>query len=190
MIVDAIKSIQEHLRYRYLVKILSPYLEGYRDVLDLGSSSGKLAERLLHNIPGLRFIGVDVHVLSAPRIPMVEGNGRRLPFGNDTFDCVMMVDVLHHDEHPKELLAEAKRVARHCVLIKDHYWENRLDLALLRYSDYIGNRLYGVKLPYTFLDLQSWHSLIRSYRLKISGSSKFKFNALDPCKHVIFELHK
>ena len=158
--------------------------------MDVGASSGRLAERLWRNIPGLGPIGVDVLVGSEADIPMVRGNGKRLPFAGGTFDCVTMVDVLHHDENPGLLLAEAKRVTRSRVLIKDHYWESRLDLILLRYADYVGNRLYGVKLPYVFLSLGSWHSLIRSTGLRIAGTTRFRFNALDPCKHVIFELQK
>ncbi len=119
---------------------------------------------------------------------MVQANGKRLPFASGTFDCVMMVDVLHHDSCPRGLLEEAGRIARDRVLIKDHYWTTKLDLAFLRCADYIGNRLYGVKLPYVFLKLESWHSLFKSTGLRIARSSRFRFNAMDPCKHVIFDL--
>jgi SAM-dependent methyltransferase len=121
---------------------------------------------------------------------MVEGNGRELPFATDSFDCVMMVDVLHHDTVPGGLLAEAKRVSRDRVLIKDHYWETRLDLFLLRHADDFGNKLYGIKRPYAFLNLDSWRKLIERHGLEIADSAKFRFNALDPCKHVVFELLK
>jgi len=56
--------------------------------------------------------------------------------------------------------------------------------------DYKLGATYGVKLPYTFLDLKSWHGMIMRHRLRISRFSKFRFHPLAPCKHVLFELHK
>jgi SAM-dependent methyltransferase len=188
--MNTLRSIQESLRHSYLVDILTPYLEAYRSVLDLGAASGLLAERLQRNIPGLSIVGADVLVESRPCVPMIAGDGKRLPFAAGTFDCVMMVDVLHHDETPQALLAEAKRVSRGNVLVKDHYWERRLDLVLLRWADDIGNRVYGVRLPYTFLRLASWRDLIVRTGLEVVRSARFRFNALDPCKNVIYELKK
>jgi SAM-dependent methyltransferase len=186
--MNTFRSIQESLRHRYLVDILTPYLETYRNVLDLGAASGLLAEKLQRNIPGLSIIGADVLPESRPCVPMVAGDGKRLPFATGAFDCVMMVDVLHHDEDPQALLAEAKRVSRGNILVKDQYWENRLDLVLLRWADYIGNKPYGVRLPYTFLSLASWHELVVLTGLEAVRSARFRFNALDPCKNIILEL--
>jgi SAM-dependent methyltransferase len=186
--MSSFRSIQESLRHSYLVDILTPYLEGYHSVLDLGAASGLLANRLVDSIPGLSLVGVDVLVGSQPCVPMVVGNGKRLPFAGDAFDCVMMVDVLHHDENPQELLAEAKRVSRGSVLVKDHYWQNRLDLVLLRWADYIGNRLYGIRLPYAFLNLASWRNLIVCTGMRVVRSARFRFGALAPCKNIVFEL--
>jgi SAM-dependent methyltransferase len=167
---------------------LTPYLEIQHSVLDLGAASGLLAKRLTCSIPGLSVVGVDVLAELQPGVPMVAGDGKLLPFEDGTFDCVMMVDVLHHDENPERLLAEAKRVSRGHVLVKDHYWETRLDLVLLKWSDYIGNMMYGVNLPYVFLRLASWRNLAERTGLRIARSAMFRYNKLDPCKHVVLEL--
>ena len=122
--MHSLRSIQESLRHRYLVDILTPYLEGYHRVLDLGAASGLLAGRLARSIPGLRLVGADVLVEPRPHVPMVVGDGKRLPFAEGSLDCVMMVDVLHHDENPQHLLAEAKRI----YIVPDR------DLALLPFA--------------------------------------------------------
>jgi hypothetical protein len=100
----------------------------------------------------------------------------------------MLVDVLHHDENPQDLLKEANRVSKGTVLVKDHYWQTRLDVILLRWADDIGNKPYGVSLPYTFLSLAQWRRLIARTGLRVVRSARFRFNALDPCKNVLFEL--
>ncbi|MGD1996357.1 MAG: class I SAM-dependent methyltransferase [Anaerolineae bacterium] len=184
----ALKSAQKSLRHGYLADILAPYVDGCDTVLDVGASWGRLAQRLSRSSGGLDVVGVDVAVESQAHIPLLGADGRELPFASNTFDCVMMIDVLHHDDNPRQLLKEAKRVSTGQVVVKDHYWENEWDLILLRCADYIGNRLYGVELPYVFLNLDSWRSLIGSEGLRIVSSSKFRFTVLDPCKHVVFDL--
>lgn len=190
MIVRAFHSVQNYFRCKAFASVLLPHLGDCRSVLDVGTSTGALAASIFRDLPELHLAGVDVVVGSQPLIPMVMGNGKRLPFDDDAFDCVMLIDVLHHDQHPGELLAEAKRVSRKRVLVKDHYWENRLDLPILRFQDYIGNKPYGVKLPYNFLDMETWLSLFENIGLGIAGTSKFRLNVFDLRKHVIFELEK
>ena len=190
MLVQALQSIQNFFRCRAFAPVLLPFMENCQSVLDVGTSTGALAASVFRDAPEIRLAGVDVVVDSQPLIPMILGNGRRLPFSNDAFDCVMMIDVLHHVDSPRELLAEAKRVSQKSVLIKDHYWGNRLDLLMLRFQDYIGNKPYGIDLPYNFLDMKTWDSLFKSVDLRVRMASRFRLNAIDLRKHVIFELEK
>ncbi|MFH1712795.1 MAG: methyltransferase domain-containing protein [Candidatus Jacksonbacteria bacterium] len=93
-------------------------------------------------------IGTDVHIQPKTFIPIIQYDGKKLPFPDESFDAVILVDVLHHDEHPEIILEEAKRVAKKFILVKDHYWENNLDFQLIKFADYFGNKPYGIKLPY------------------------------------------
>ena len=178
------------LRWKYLVSRLSPYLNDVNKVLDLGASCGRLANELSKKHPKIDFVGVDTHVQPKTFIPIKEYDGKKLPFPDNSFDCVIIIDVLHHDENPEIILKEAKRVSKKYILVKDHFWNNKLDFLLLKYADYFGNKPYGVKLPYNFFKISDWNNIIRKVNLKITKSEKFRYNFIDPCKHIIFLLQK
>lgn len=178
------------LRRKYLKEKLSPYLKNEDNVLDFGSSCGRLANEISKELPSISFTGVDINVQPETFIPIKKYNGKKLPFPSNSFDCVMIIDVLHHDKNPEAILREAKRVSKKSILIKDHYFNNKIDFLLLKYSDYFGNKPYGVRLPYNFLKISEWNRIINKLNLKISKSEKFKYNPADPCKHIVLLLEK
>lgn len=190
MIVNTLHSFQNYFRCKTFSPILLPHLRDCQTILDVGTSTGALASSMLQDSPNLNLTGVDVVTGSRTHIPMVIGNGKHLPFGDDAFDCVMLIDVLHHDLHPEELLSEVARVSKKRILIKDHYWESKIDHFILSSHDYIGNKPYGINLPYNFLAMQTWRKLIEYANLQIADLSKFRLNAFDLRKHIIFELEK
>lgn len=178
------------VRTSLLSKLLTPYLEKGSSVLDVGSGDGSVAHNLA-SFKKLQIEGVDIVIQPKPLILTRKYNGSKLPYPSNSFDCVLLIDVLHHALQPELLLKEAARVSRNSILIKDHYWENRLDLLKLKVSDYIGNHPYGVPLPYRFFQLSQWREIFQSRSLKI-----VKFQILDSylpfdiCKHVIIKLRK
>ncbi|MGF1541202.1 MAG: class I SAM-dependent methyltransferase [Pleurocapsa sp.] len=178
-------------RRKYLTRKLSPYLEDNSQVLDLGSSDGKLAasiqKELINRETKVTFVGCDIHVQPETFIPIVQYDGQRLPFEDNSFDCVLIVDVLHHTNNPGQVLQEAKRVSRQNILLKDHYWSNEKDFTRLKYADYIGNNPYGIPLPYNFLTQPEWQNLIEECQLSIVECKTCKL-VVDPCKHIIFKL--
>ncbi len=178
------------IRTRVLTERLRPYLSGFESVLDLGSSNGKLAAAIFKGDANVRLVGCDEHVLDDAVIPITKCPGHDLPFEDGSFDCVMLVDVLHHDLQPERILAEAKRVSRGHVFVKDHYWRNRRDRIGLRVIDWIGNHPYGVKLPYNYLQLDQWRYLFAEVGLEVVKTDRFRMNKFDPCPHVNFLLRK
>lgn len=177
------------IRQECLSRKLAPYLSGVRRALDIGTSEGKIA-RKIQDSTGIRILGIDTKIQPETFIPVKKYDGNRLPFKDGFFDCAMLIDVLHHTERPDILVKEALRVSEGFLLIKDHYWDNAVDIKLLQFSDYFGNRPYGIVLPYNFLDMQSWRKLFDSCNLEIDQCQKFRYNWLDPCKHVIFKLRR
>lgn len=178
-------------RRKYLTQTLAPYLEDSSQVLDLGSSDGKLAasiqRKLMNREKNVKFIGCDIHVQPKTYIPILRYDGQRLPFEDNSFDCVLLVDVLHHTDNPGQVLQEAKRVSRQNILIKDHYWNTEKDFTRLKYADYIGNNPYGIALPYNFLTQPEWQNLIEQCQLSIVERKTYQL-VVDPCKHIIFKL--
>ncbi len=174
-------------RINYLVHWLSPQLMDSGNVLDLGASDGRLAHALSQHAPAT-FTGCDVLVPEKTAIPVVQYDGTTLPFEDRSFDAVMLIDMLHHTDDPVEIVREAVRVSRKYVLIKDHYYNNSFDWYGLKAMDYVGNAPYNIRLPYNYLNDGQWRGLINTLNLRIVHEAKFRYNLIDPCRHVLFKL--
>jgi 2-polyprenyl-3-methyl-5-hydroxy-6-metoxy-1,4-benzoquinol methylase len=174
-------------RINLLPDILVPYLKGSQKILDLGSFDGKLAQKIEKKLK-IKIVGVDKLVPKKTYIPVEKYDGKHLPFQDNSFDCVMLIDVLHHDTNHSQLIKEARRVSKRYILVKDYYWENQRDLILLKYVDYIFNAPNGVDLPYNFLRVEEWLTLFRRHKLCLEVSKKFRYFPFHPCPQVIFKL--
>lgn len=98
-----------------LLERLSP-LQG-KKVLDLGGGTGRFAEQMALN-------GADVSLLDAspqmlkraqrvlPRGRICLGDSADLPYPDDAFDVITLVDVFHHIRKQKQTLSECYRVLR------------------------------------------------------------------------------
>jgi len=174
-------------RINYLEKCLVKYMTSGEEMLDIGAGDGKLAARIA-NKTSVRIVGCDVVLQPEPEIKVVAYDGVTLPFADNSFECVMLVDMLHHLVEQDKLLLEAKRVSRGKVLIKDHYWESRFDWMALVVMDYIGNVPFGIDLPCRYLREEQWLATIERLGCKIVDTERFRFNFADPIKHVVFML--
>ncbi|HEY9218255.1 MAG TPA: class I SAM-dependent methyltransferase, partial [Phenylobacterium sp.] len=128
-------------------------------VLDIGCGSGDIAAAIMARRPDVAIQGVDVFVRPETRIPVAGYDGKTLPYADQTFDVAMMVDVLHHTDDPAAVMAEAKRVAKQGVLIKDHFRDGLLAGPTLRFMDWVGNAPHGVRLPYNYLSGEEWRAI-------------------------------
>ena len=171
-------------RTERLVKKLSPYLRNVKSLLDVGSADGKIASRLVQENPNMIVECFDVVLQKEPSIPVKKYDGKSLPFKEGSFECVMLVDVLHHTDDPEILLKEAIRVSKKRILIKDHYYRSGLDVILLRILDYLGNKSFGIRLPYKYLRRSQWEGLFEKLGLKIEKEEKFT----TVVKHVVYSL--
>ncbi|MBO9997753.1 MAG: methyltransferase domain-containing protein [Cyanobacteria bacterium SID2] len=132
--------------------------------LDVGCGSGEVAVAIQALRPNVTLEGVDVFVRPQTALPIREFDGKTLPYPENSFDFVMLVDVLHHTHDPKQILKECTRVAKTAVLIKDHYCNHWFDDIRLRFMDWVGNRSYGVALPYNYLSFRQWNVLFDELR--------------------------
>jgi SAM-dependent methyltransferase len=144
-------------RVRVLADAVAPLIpSGARSILDIGCGDGTIARLLTERRPELAVEGVEVIPRSSCHIPCCAFDGVRLPFPEKSFDACLFVDVLHHTTDITQLLREAARVTRSCVILKDHLSESSFDHATLRAMDWVGNRPHGVTLTYNYQSLHQW----------------------------------
>ncbi|QPC89828.1 bifunctional 2-polyprenyl-6-hydroxyphenol methylase/3-demethylubiquinol 3-O-methyltransferase UbiG [Mesorhizobium sp. INR15] len=153
-------------RIRVLSDHIAAALGADGTVLDLGCGDGSLAKAVMDRKPGLTFRGIDVFVRPLTAIPVEIFDGATIPAASGSFDWVTIVDVLHHTDDPGRLVAEAARVARKGVVIKDHLREGPFAYSTLRFMDWVGNRGHDVRLPYNYLSRQEWGAIFGQAGLK------------------------
>jgi len=135
-------------------------------LLDVGCGDGLLTSLLRDDRPGTAFQGVDVLVRPDAKIEVRQFDGSTLPFPGKSFDAVAFVDVLHHTADPGRLIAEAARVARRYVVVKDHVRTGPVSAVILKFMDWVGNRSHGVALPNNYLTETEMAELARLHRLE------------------------
>lgn len=153
-------------RLTVLARQLADLLPPNAVVLDVGCGDGQLTSRVAALRPDCSFRGLDVLARSDSAIPVDLFDGQRIPAPDRSVDAVMFVDVLHHTDDPNVLLREARRVARQCVIIKDHRRDGVMAGTTLRVMDWVGNAHHGVRLPYNYWSERQWRHAFSSTGLK------------------------
>lgn len=154
-------------RVEALRRNLAPLLPAGASILDVGCGDGFLSRRLAESRPDCRLEGIDVLPRPVTQIPTTPFDGRHLPYSDKSIDIVMFVDVLHHTDDPFVLLSEARRVARHGIVIKDHARDGFMAGATLRFMDRVGNAHHGVALPYNYWTREDWHNAFGRLNLTV-----------------------
>lgn len=129
-------------------------------LLDVGCGNGAISSQLLKFHQGLlRVEGVDVVVPNSTDISVTRYDGASIPFGDNSFDAVLLCDVLHHVKDQAGIvtvLTECARVARKVVVVKDHPIDSYFDRKFISVLDTIGNWNAGIAMPLTFLSRRQW----------------------------------
>lgn len=168
--LDRLHATRVHTRrVRVLAAAAARLLPARARVLDVGCGDGLLAATLAAVRSDLSLVGVEIAPRAGCRIPVTGFNGRDLPFAYDSFDAVLVVDVLHHIEDPVVLLREAARVARGVVVLKDHLRTGLGAQLTLRLMDEIANRRHGIALPFNYLSPAEWDRLFAACALEIES---------------------
>ena len=143
-------------RRRVLAALIGGLIPPGSRVLDVGTGDGSVARLIQDQAAGVTIDGIDVLVRPGAAIPVKAYDGRTIPHPDGSFDVVLFIDVLHHTADPQGLLHEAARVARRCVIIKDHQRNGLLARPTLRFMDWVGNARFGVALPYNYWSQGEW----------------------------------
>jgi len=160
-------------RARRLTELLAELLPAdAATFLDVGCGDGTIARGVQDSRPGLTAQGVDVLARPEVAIPMEVYDGRRLPFEDNSFDVVTVVDVLHHCDDPDAVLADIARVAARAVLVKDHIASGRTSRAILKFMDWVGNRGHGVRLVYNYWTDDHWQAAWQRHGLTVADERR------------------
>lgn len=167
-----IETIHENYVFKRRVRVLSDRISSLipanSNVLDIGCGDGLIDKLVLEKRPDIKITGIDVLIRDKTFIEVIKFNGNSIPFPDNSFDCAMFIDVLHHTTDPFLLLKEAARVARKQILIKDHLKEGFLAEKTLRLMDWIGNARHKVVLPYNYWKMKDWTAAFAQLKLKPS----------------------
>jgi SAM-dependent methyltransferase len=156
-------------RVRVLCSHLSHLIPKNSRVLDVGCGDGLIAWLLMQIRSDVGFQGIDVLVRPGTKIPVEAFDGQRIPYENESFDAVLLVDVLHHAENPLSLLKESLRVSRNAVVIKDHLLDGFLAGPTLRFMDRVGNLRHGVSLRYDYWPQERWLQTFESIGAQVTS---------------------
>jgi SAM-dependent methyltransferase len=79
------------------------------DVLDVGAGDGLITHLL--GATGIEYEPEGVRLAQEKGVNVVQGDAYSLPYDDDSFEAVTMIDVIEHFEDPAKALKEARRVA-------------------------------------------------------------------------------
>lgn len=156
-------------RVRVLVGHLAALIPKDACVLDVGCGDGTIAARLMTARPDIQIQGIDVLRRPQTAIPVRKYDGVTIPYADNTIDVVLFVDVLHHTDDPRALIAEAFRVATRAVVVKDHTRDGPLARQRLRLMDWVGNAHHGVHLPYNYRCSAEWSEMIEAVGARVEA---------------------
>jgi len=157
-------------RLKVLVGLIQPYLSENNQVLDIGCGAGLLGNAILNSAStpvGIEYKGVEKNPRGGEPIDVTGYDGNILPFEDDSFDIVVIADVLHHDLAPAKLLNEAARVSRKFVIVKDHKIDGFLAQYRVSFLDWVANEPYGVECLYEYPNHLKWRSMLEDVSLNI-----------------------
>ena len=156
-------------RLRALTAAIQRHLRAGDRVLDVGCGFGHLGRSLLEapgTPAGVTVRGLESAVRDGARIEIDAYDGRTMPHADNSFDIVILADVLHHEHDPDRLIAECKRVSRRLLIIKDHKREGLLAQPRIALIDWAANAPYGVPCLYRYLTWGEWNDCLARHGLK------------------------
>lgn len=100
---------------KYLDAELGPRQPGdQRKILDIGSGAGNMAHHLAHygTVIGLDFNPRPLAVAGQRGLDAIQGSGDSLPFADQTFDLIALLDTIEHIPDEFGVLEECRRVLK------------------------------------------------------------------------------
>ena len=145
-----------------LADFLTPYVIPVNG-LDVGAGDGRLCRMIAQKKPDIFIQGIELPGRKNIPEDILIFDGKSLPVQDESFDFILLVDVIHHATDIDSLLSECRRVTSKRVIIKDHICRNKWDNIRLRFMDWIGNCNFGVNLHCRYFSFKEWDELIKKH---------------------------
>lgn len=180
-------AITSKYRANFILNSYRSILKKGQKVLDAGCGTGVVSVFLQENLK-IDLTGCDIKNYLKHPIPFVKiAADGKLPFKTNSFDAVMLNDVLHHLEKETQigLLKEAVRVGKKVLI-----FEVRPTLSGKLFDIVLNKLHYGdLKAPLTFRDVDEWGEVFKKmkvkYKIKRIGQPVFY-----PFSHIYIHLEK
>lgn len=110
-------------RHQKRIKHTGSFVVG-EDCLEIGAANGYSTNCLQNWFPNTKFYGIEITEWGVkeaqknyPHIPFDRGCAENLIYDDETFDTVLMPEILEHVENPEPCIREAFRVAKKRVIL-------------------------------------------------------------------------
>ncbi len=149
---------------------IDPVVEPGWSVLDIGCGGGHVLGELSADHPVMGVDIVDLRAVDLPRFALYDG--LTVPCDDQSFDVVLLTFVLHHvpNERKRALLAEARRIARRCVVILEDTPRTLLDRLACWLHGHFHRRRIGSRAGFGFYSQRQWEAVFRHEQMTIERS--------------------
>jgi ubiquinone/menaquinone biosynthesis C-methylase UbiE len=168
------------------IKRLTPFLQEDETILDVGTGNGGLVYHLQKS--GYQ-INQTIDIKNKSGFHSVQPliyDGKTFPFPDSSFDCIMIITVLHHTRNPEDLIKEAIRVARKRVIIMEDIYFNIFQKYITMIADSLNN-MEIVGHPHSNKTLNQWRTIFEKNGFVKSINWEVR-KTLFFFKQVVFEL--
>ena len=153
-------------------------------VLDVGSGNGLFGKGIADAF-GAKVSGVDVADYTATEIPVKMYDGHTIPHKDNSFDVIVLAFMLHHVKHQEDILKEAIRCCKGCVIIFEDVYFSPWQWLFVIWNDFYTNILFGavrvikgeagkgllsIPMPLTFRSVKGWQRLFLEYPVELKAS--------------------
>lgn len=153
-----------------LGQAIIPHLSENDRVLDVGCGFGEFADFIKRNEKtpkGVTVIGAEKFIRPGTLIEVRQMLEGKIPFEDNYFNCVMLLDVLHHEENWSQLLDECIRVSNNLVIIKDHQVTSKFNYYRVCLLDWLANKPYNIVCLYRYFSVDKWRAIFKAKNIEI-----------------------
>ncbi len=152
-------------------KILLPWLDRSKTVLDFGCGDQQMAYQLRKLNKLLRITGIDVADFGHryQDIGFTKFDGQKIPYPAKSFDAVIAYHVFHHTSNPVGLFGQCCKIAKRRIIFVEPVYRSYLEIPGMMIMDWLFNvwKDKQISMTYKFCSQIFWLSQIADHNLQL-----------------------